>query len=189
MRRPDSKHGRRLATAALIFALGLMSLPATASAAQSDGDDTASGICHMTGEITFKDPIGMEPEYTTFTDYAEGTCTGTVNGEYMANERAYMRGPGGGLLSCAANRVVEEGVFVYTRNTPTRSDDVEIDYTSESHGVAGQIVSTMRGRVSGRTISYGQFRDDGQAVEECEAGKFRGGTYDVQGTSVTPMVG
>jgi hypothetical protein len=189
MRRVDWKRARKLSIAMLAFSLGLMSLPATSSAAQSDGDDTASGTCHMTGEITFKDPIGLEPEYTAFTDYAEGTCTGTVNGEYMANERAYMRGRGDGLLSCAANRVVDEGVFVYTRNTPTSSDDVEIDYTSESQGVAGQIVSTMRGRVSGRTISYGQFRDDGQAVEECEAGKFRGGTFDVDGTSVTPMVG
>jgi hypothetical protein len=189
MRGPDSKYGRRVATAALVFALGLMGLPASASAAQSDGDDTVSGTCHMTGEITFKQGVGLEPEDVTFTNSAEGLCTGTVNGEYMANERVYMKGTGGGVLSCGANRVVEHGAYLYTRNTPTRSDDVQVDYTGEYNGLVGQIVSTMRGRVSGESVGYARFLDDGRAVEECEAGKFRGGAYEGDGTSVTPMVG
>ena len=95
MRGPGSKDVRKVATAALVLALGLMSLPATASAAQSDGDDTVSGTCHMTGEIVFKEGVGLEPEDVTFTNDAEGTCAGTVNGEYIANERVYLKGNGG----------------------------------------------------------------------------------------------
>jgi hypothetical protein len=38
-----------------------------------------------------QDPVGFDPERTTFTDYAAGTCTGTLNGVFMENERAYLR--------------------------------------------------------------------------------------------------
>jgi hypothetical protein len=189
MRRVDWKRARKLAIAMLVFALGLMSLPATASAAQSDGDDTVSGTCHMTGEIVFKEGVGLEPEEVTFTNSAEGTCTGTVNGEYMANERVYLKGSGGGVLSCGANRVEERGYYIYTRNTATRSDDVQLDWTGEYNGLVGQIASTMHGRVSGEAVGFAQFRDDGKAMEECEAGRFRGGAYEGDGSSVTPMVG
>ena len=153
------------------------------------GEDVASGRCHMTGRITFRDPVGFPPEFTTFTDYAEGTCTGTVNGKFMANERAFLRVAGGGLLSCGANRVVDPGVMTFTRNTATRADDVEIDYVAYSQGAFGQVASRIRGRVSGEAVASVRFRGDEQAAQDCAAGRFRGGVYDTDSRTITPLVG
>ena len=153
------------------------------------GEDVASGTCHMTGRITFTDPVGFAPEFTTFTDFAEGTCTGTVNGRFMANERTFLRAAGGGLLSCSANRVTDPGVMTFTRNTATRSDDVEIDYIAHSQGVFGQTVSRIRGRVSGESLGSVRFRGDEQSLRDCGAGRFRGGVYDTDGRTITPLVG
>jgi hypothetical protein len=177
----------RLAAGAALVAAGLVLAP-TASA-QSNGEDTAFGNCQMTGKIRFADPLGPELRETSFTDYAEGTCTGTVNGEFMANERVSLRAEGSGLLSCAANRVTSTGTFFYTRNTPTRSDDVEVDYIAESQGVFGQVVSKVRGRVSGEAVGFVHFHGEESHLRECEQGKFRGGTYDAVGEAITPMVG
>src|SRR5215211_5388545 len=44
------------------------------------------------GGVRLRDPVGFPPEFTTFTDYAEGTCAGTVNGKFMANERVLTPG-------------------------------------------------------------------------------------------------
>ena len=181
---------RRSLNAVVLALLALMIAAPGAQAKKSDGgEDTAEGTCHMTGEIRFEDGVGLEPEQTTFTDYAEGTCTGTVNGVFMENERVYMKAAGGGLLSCTANRVTDTGTMYFTRNTATRSDDVEVDYTAESQGVFGQIVTRMRGRVSGESVGIARFRGDEQALRECDAGTFRGGTYDVDGRTTTPLVG
>ena len=153
------------------------------------GEDTASGRCSLTGRITFADPVGFEPEQTTFTDRAEGTCTGFVNGEYMANERTLLRGAGGGSLSCGAARTISTGTLTYTRNTTTRSDDVVVDYIAESQGTFGQIGSRVRGRVSGESVGTVSFRGDPSAFEKCQAEMFRGGTYDTVGQTITPLVG
>ena len=149
----------------------------------------ASGTCHMTGRITFADSVGSEPEHTTFTDFAAGTGTGTVNGRFMANERTFLRAAGGGLLSCGANRVTDPGTMTFTRNTATRADDVEIDYIAHSQGVFGQVVSRIRGRVSGESIGSVRFRGDEEALSACQAGTYRGGVYDTDGQTITPLVG
>jgi hypothetical protein len=168
VRRLNAKNALKLTTATLVGAIGLMAFPVTASTQRSD--DTAEGTCHMTGVIRFADPVGFEPEQTTFTDYAGATCTGTVNGVFMENERAYLRAAGGGLLSCGANRVTSRGVTTFTRNTRTRSDDVEIDYIAESQGVVGQVASRIRGRVSGEAVASVRFRGEEQALRDCGAG-------------------
>jgi hypothetical protein len=187
VRRLNSKNALKLTTATLVGAIGLMAFPVTASTQRSD--DTAEGTCHMTGVIRFADPVGFEPEQTTFTDYAGGTCTGTVNGVFMENERAYLRAAGGGLLSCGANRVTSRGVTTFTRNTRTRSDDVEIDYIAESQGVVGQVASRIQGRVSGEAVASVRFRGEEQALRDCGAGTFRGGVYDTDSRTITPLVG
>ena len=168
--------------------MSLLVVP-TASAKKSGGNDTAEGSCHMVGSITFKDPLGAEPERTTFTDYVEGTCAGTVNGQFLADERVYLRAKGGGLVGCAATDAKSRGTMVYTRNTPTQSDDVEIDYIAESRGTAGQIVSSVRGVNGGQGIANVRFRGDEETLRQCEAGQFRGGVYDMDGQSITPLVG
>ena len=120
---------------------------------------------------------------------AAGTCTGFVNGEFMANERTLLRGAGGGLLSCGAARTISKGTLTYTRNTATTADDVEVDYIAESQGTFGQIVSRVRGRVSGESVGTVNFRGDESSLRECEAGTSRGGIYDTVGQSITPLVG
>jgi hypothetical protein len=112
-----------------------------------------------------------------------------VNGKFKANERVYLRAAGGGLLSCSANRVTDPGVMTYTRNTPTTKDDVHIDYIAESQGVFGQGVSRIRGRVSGESVGSVRFPGDEQALRYCEAGAYRGGIYDTDGQTITPLVG
>jgi hypothetical protein len=173
------KFGVAVAAAAL-----LLMAPSTSSAA-----DTTEGSCRMTGEIVFGEPVGLEAERTTFTDFARGTCTGTVNGEFMANERVRLRANGRGLLGCSSTRAHSTGFMRFTRNTPTRTDDVRIGYTSRSRGSFGQIVSRVRGRVSGRAIANVRFRGDETTLRECQQGTFRGGTYDMDGRTVTPLVG
>jgi hypothetical protein len=76
-----------------------------------------------------------------------------VNGQFLADERVYLRAKGGGLVGCAATDAKSRGTMVYTRNTPTLSDDVEIDYIAESRGTAGQIVSSVRGVNGGQGIA------------------------------------
>jgi hypothetical protein len=168
----------------LLAALSLMAFPVAAMGKTSDDEDTASGECYMTGKITFTEPIGWLPEYTSFTDYAEGTCTGTVNGEFMADERAYLRARGGGLLSCTANRVTDPGTMYFTRNTATHSDDVQIDYIAHSQGAFGRVVSHIEGRIDGDGVATVQFRGDEDALRDCEAGRYKGGVYDTVGFSV-----
>jgi Ca2+-binding RTX toxin-like protein len=153
------------------------------------GEDTASGRCQVTGRIVFADPLGFQPERTTFTDYAAGTCTGTVNGRFMADERVYLRAAGGGLIGCSGTRATSTGVLVFTRNTPSRRDDVVIDYTARSQGFGGQIVSRARGRVSGEVLANVRFRGDETTLRQCGAGTFRGGVYDMEGQTITPLVG
>ena len=153
------------------------------------GEDTSSGRCRGTGRITFAEPIGFAPEQTTFTDRAELTCTGFVNGEFMANERVLLRAAGGGLLSCTANRVTDPGKLIFTRNTATTADDVVIDYIAESQGIFGQVVSRVRGRVSGESVGTVNFRGDESTLRECGAGTSRGGVYDTVGQTITPLVG
>ena len=153
------------------------------------GEDTSSGRCRGTGRITFAEPIGFAPEQTTFTDRAELTCTGFVNGEFMANERVLLRAAGGGLLSCTANRVTDPGKLIFTRNTATTADDVVIDYIAESQGIFGQVVSRVRGRVSGESVGTVNFRGDDSTLQECGAGTSRGGVYDTVGQTITPLVG
>jgi Ca2+-binding RTX toxin-like protein len=153
------------------------------------GEDTASGRCQVTGRIVFADRLGFQPERTTFTDYATGTCTGTVNGRFMADERVYLRAAGGGLIGCSGTRATSTGVLVFTRNTPSRRDDVVIDYTAQSQGAGGQIASRARGRVSGEVLANVRFRGDASTLRDCGAGTFRGGVYDMEGQTVTPLVG
>jgi hypothetical protein len=112
-----------------------------------------------------------------------------VNGEFMANERVLLRGAGGGLLSCTVNRVTDPGKLIYTRNTATTKDDVEIDYIAESQGIFGQVVSRVRGRVSGESVGTVNFRGDESSLRACAEGTSRGGDYEAVGQTITPLVG
>lgn len=154
-----------------------------------DDVDTAEGKCTFAGRLEFDEPVGTEARETSFTDFAEGLCTGTVNGKFLEDERVFLRAEGSGLLSCGANLVTDTGTFFYTRNTATRKDDVEIDYIAESQGVFGNVASRVRGRVSGEVASVLRFRGDERTLRECEAGEFEGGEYDVTGTTIRPLRG
>ena len=175
---------RRVIALAAVTATLSIAGPATASA-----HDTAEGKCEGTGEIAFAKPLGPTPKQISFTDYAVARCTGTVNGEFMRNERMRLRAEGTGLLGCGTTRATSSGVMRYTRNTRTREDDVRIHYTARSQGSFGQIVSYASGRVSGTIVASVRFQGDQETLSRCAAGKLRQGTYDMNGRTITPIVG
>ena len=131
------------------------------------------------------------PGWTTFTDYAEARCTGTVNGEPSRDERVILRAEGAGMMGCAATHAVDRGVMTFTRNTTTRRDGVRISYMAESQGGLTQLVSRVRGAVSGEVIAHVNFLPYGsqEQLQACDAGTLRSVRYDMEGQTVTPLVG
>jgi hypothetical protein len=81
--------------------------------------------------------------------------------------------------------------MTFTRNTRTRRDDVQIGYIAESRGGLTQIVSRVRGEVSGEIIAHVNFLPygDQQQLADCDAGTLRSVRYDMEGQTLTPLVG
>ena len=167
-------------------ALALAAAPATAAA-----PDTAEGLCTATGTITFHEPIGNEPRRASFTDAAEARCTGTVNGQPGEDELVLLRAEGSGTMGCTATSSVDHGVMTFTRNTADPADDVEIDYIAESTGGLTQLVSRVRGAVSGEVLAHVNFLPYGsqEQLEQCAAGTLRSVRYDMEGQTLSPLAG
>jgi hypothetical protein len=49
--------------------------------------------------------------------------------------------------------------------------------------------SGYRGRAGGEAVSYLTFHGDEATLRACQAGEFRGGTYDVTGHTLVPLQG
>jgi hypothetical protein len=176
----------RLGALAVVGCLSFLVLAPSAGAANS-----ADGFCTATGTITFLAPIGNTPRATAFTDHAAGHCSGSVNGVSGTNQPITLDASGSGLMGCSASTSTDRGVLTVTRGTRTTRDDVRIHYVAESHGGLTQLVSRVRGAVSGESIAHVNFLPYGSQtqIDQCNAGTLRTIKYDLESQTITPLVG
>jgi hypothetical protein len=145
------------------------------------------GTCHLTGDLSFRDPLGNLPRMTSFTDLGTGTCTGTLNGAPMNDLPVVNSVAGSGFLSCAGGRASTSDTLTFARGR--RGTQVHI--TTESAGALTQLVGHVRGAASGDGVVYVSllpYTDQG-TLAACQAGALRTARYDVTARTITPLAG
>ena len=83
-----------------LVTLGVLALAPVAAASAH----TVNGACALNGTATFGSPLGGVPGSNTFTFSAgSGTCSGTLDGNAIANAPASAFASGSGTLGCTAS--------------------------------------------------------------------------------------
>lgn len=168
--------------------VALTALAATAApAAAAPGDQVR---CAIAGETTFDQPFGNEPREVTYRDKASGTCSGTLNGEAIADEPVVMRGEGSGTIGCLVGKTGGfEGRMTYTRGTESPADDVVVRFTAESTGALAQFVSVIRLEDGGVGVGHVDYfpRGESDLAERCAAGTVTRVPYTATAQTLTPI--
>ena len=145
--------------------------------------NTFDGTCRLTGEFTFDRPLGNTLVPITFTDYATGTCTGTLNGRPYDGP-AVNQVTGSGTASCLA-------AHASSHDTLTFDDGVTIHLSTDVVGVPPQLAGRFGGAVSGDgvvEVSLLAYTDQ-STLAACSAGTLRSARYDLVARTITPMTG
>jgi hypothetical protein len=154
----------------------------TAPARAATGPNTFDGSCRLSGEFQFDEPLGNEPRYTTFTDTAVGTCSGTLNG--VDAIPVVNSVSGSATLSCLAGQTS-------TADTLTFAHRFKIDIFVDAAFGLTQAVGNFRGAVSGDGVVEVNFLPyfDQSTMAACQAGTLSSARYDLIAHTITPLVG
>jgi hypothetical protein len=168
-----------MALAAATFAL---TAAGTAPAGATKRPTKFEGMCRLTGDIRFSEPIGNVPSSPTFTDSAKGTCTGKLNDHPVTNVPVVNHVKGSGTLSCLAGQAHTVDTLVFARRFRLRI------YTDTAFA-GTQAVAHSRGAISGDSVEHVTFQADQATLSACQAGTLRTAHYDLDAQTITPLVG
>jgi hypothetical protein len=156
----------------------------TAPAQAATGPNTFEGSCRLSGEFQFEEPLGNEPRYTTFTDTAAGTCSGTLNGVQSDAIPVVNDVSGSATLSCLAGQTS-------TADTLTFAHRFKIHIFVDAAFGLTQAVGNFRGAVSGGGVVEVNFLPyfDQSTQAACQTGTLSSARYDLIAHTVTPLVG
>ena len=115
---PRSLAGPALAAVAVALATAAVA-PAT-PAHERHGPNSFAGVCRLSGELVFDEPLGNEPRTTTFTDTAAGTCDGELNGVAGHAIPTTNTVAGSATLSCLGGHASTADTLVFARRYPIR---------------------------------------------------------------------
>jgi hypothetical protein len=148
------------------------------------GPNTFDGTCRLSGEFQFDEPLGNEPQYTTFTDTAVGTCSGTLNGVPGDAIPVVNSVSGSATLSCLAGQTS-------TADTLTFAHRFKIDIFVDAAFGLTQAVGNFRGAVSGDGVVEVNFLPyfDQSTQAACQAGTLSTARYDLVARTITPLAG
>jgi hypothetical protein len=168
-----------VATASLVL-VGWGMAPAPAAT----GPNTFDGSCRLSGEFQFDQPLGNGPRYTTFTDTAVGTCSGTLNGVPGDAIPVVNSDSGSATLSCLAGQTS-------TADTLTFAHRFKIHIFVDAAFGLTQAVGNFRGAVSGGGVVEVNFLPyfDQSTQAACQTGTLRSARYDLIAHTITPLVG
>ena len=175
---------RTISRVAAMAALVLSSVWGIAPAQAANGPNTFDGSCMLSGEFQFDQPLGNEPRYTTFTDTAAGTCTGTLNGVPGDAIPVVNSVSGSATLSCLAGQTS-------TADTLTFAHRFKIHIFVDAAFGLTQAVGHFRGAVSGDGVVEVNFLPyfDQSTQAACQAGTLGSARYDLIAHTITPLVG
>jgi len=155
-----------------------------APAGAATGPNTFEGSCKLTGEFKFDEPLGNTPRYTTFTDTAVGSCSGTLNGVPGDSIPVVNDVSGSATLSCLAGQTSTADTLTFERRLKIHI------FVDAAFGLT-QAVGHFRGAVSGDGAVEVNFLPyfDQSTQAACQAGTLSSARYDLVAHTVTPLVG
>jgi hypothetical protein len=155
-----------------------------APAGAASGPNTFEGSCSLSGEFQFDQPLGNEPRYTTFTDTASGTCSGTLNGVPSQTIPVVNDVSGSATLSCLAGQTS-------TADTLTFAHRLRIPIFVDAAFGLTQAAGNFRGAVSGGGVVEVNFLPyfDQSTQAACQSGTLSSARYDLTAHTVAPLVG
>lgn len=166
----------------VLLAVATSSVLTTGSSGAAKRPTKFEGSCHLTGEVTFRQPIGDTPRSVTFIDTATGTCTGDLDDRPVQDVPVVNRARGGGTLSCGSGEAHAVDRLRFARQYRLRIlTDVVFAGT--------QAVGHSNGATSGESVETVTFHADAATLAACQAGTLRSARYDLDARTITPLVG
>jgi hypothetical protein len=170
-------------------ALGLMSFGAAPASAE-----TVQGICSIRGTATFNPKIGGIPQQASYSFVSDfGTCTGTLDGQFINAKTVVATVSGTGLLSCtAAEGTGGTGSLRFPNTTPDISDDPTINFVNfDFVAAAGTVEFKADGAEGGTGGGLAQFLTNSSiaTISQCQQNQVSSLMFSALLTAPLPFSG
>ena len=114
--------------------------------------DSFAGSCSVQGTVAFSPPATNSMQRLSTTYDANGTCTGTLNGQQVSDAPVTMHNVGDANGSCPFAQTTGPG-----QGSITFADGTTIRYSFEFTSVLTEIYLPMKGERSGSATGHGSF--------------------------------